>query len=600
MRKLESLLWICILILQMQLQMPLQVSAASPPLTPYEQSNRQETPRYQETIDWLSELAETSDLLSLSSFGTSPQGRDLPLVIADKEGRFSAADHNKREDRVVVLVQACIHAGESCGKDAGMMLLRDIATDASSVAGILDNVTLVFIPIFNVDGHERFGPFNRINQNGPREMGWRSNAQNLNLNRDYLKADLPELQAWLELFAAWSPDFFIDIHSTDGADYQYPITYYLDLRGNLDPQVTKLTTVYRDAMVEAMFADGFPMAPYVSFRDWHDPTSGLKAGASDPRFSIGYLTLQNRPGLLVETHMLKPYHVRVESALKLTAHTLFWCGAHATELRAAVLAADDFAASPEFRAQPYPLTWTSDGDSTLFEYLGVEYETVTSEITGGEWNKFSNKKTTTQIPFFNTIKPVDTAKLPEAYLVPPEWTEVIARLEFHNIEFTRTTAPAEVTYRTWQFSNAQWQPKPYEGHHPVTFDATEVTQTRVFPTGTAVINLNQRSARVIAHLLEPKGPDSLLYWGFFAPIFSRTEYVESYVIEEMIPDLLAANPEWATELADLKAANPEFAADPWAIRYWFYAKTPYYDQRVNIYPVASIDTKAQLDRLAHE
>ncbi|MFT5234609.1 MAG: hypothetical protein ACI9UQ_002656, partial [Candidatus Krumholzibacteriia bacterium] len=578
----------------------LSASLAIEPLTPYEKSNHLETPSYAETMTWLADLAADSSVLKMGSFGTSPQGRDLPLIIADAGGRFLPADHMGRSDRVVVLVQACIHGGESCGKDAGMMLLRNIAANDPSVAGILEKVTLLFIPILNVDGHERFGPYNRINQNGPREMGWRTNAQNLNLNRDYLKADLLETQSWLDLFDAWLPDFFIDIHSTDGADYQYPITYHLELFGGMDAGLTELTTKYRDSMVTKMEADGYPLGPYVSFRTWHDPASGLKAAPSTPRFSTGYMALQNRPGLLVETHMLKPYQVRVDSALKLTTHSLFWCGDNATELRNSVLKADEMAASQIFRAEPYPLTWISDGDSTSFEFLGVEYDSLTSETTGGQWIKFSERKSKSVVPFFDSVEPDDSADLPEAYLIPPEWSDALARLERHHIDFTRLTVPAEVTVRTWKFSNTQWQSKPYEGRHPVTFDATPITETRQFPIGTAVISLNQRSARVIAHLLEPKAPDSLLYWGFFSPIFTQTEYVESYVIESMIPTLLADNPEWATELAALKASNPDFAADPWAIRYWIYAKTPYFDSRVNIYPVASIDEIDQLEQLTHQ
>ncbi len=255
--------------------------------TPYEESGGRITPRYAETVAWLGDLAEGSSLLRLTSFGTSPQGRDLPLIIADRDGRFEPVDHAEREGRVVVLVQACIHAGESCGKDAGMILLRDLAAGTPETEGLLDQVTLVFIPIFNVDGHERFGAYNRINQNGPEEMGWRVTARNQNLNRDFLKADLPETQAWLGLFDDWRPDFFIDIHSTDGADYQYPITYGLETGGNMDPGLTTWTTQYRDAMVTAMADEGYPLGPYVSFRNWHDPASGLKAGSATPRFSQG-------------------------------------------------------------------------------------------------------------------------------------------------------------------------------------------------------------------------------------------------------------------------------------------------------------------------
>ena len=565
--------------------------------TPYEESGGRITPRYAETVKWLGDLATASSLLQMTTFGTSPQGRDLPLIIADRDGRFEPTDHTEREGRVVVMVQACIHAGESCGKDAGMILLRDLAAGTPETEGLLDRVTLVFIPIFNVDGHERFGAYNRINQNGPDEMGWRVTARNQNLNRDFLKADLPETQAWLGLFDDWRPDFFVDIHSTDGADYQYPITYGLETQGNMDPNLTTWTTQYRDAMVTAMDADGYPMAPYVSFRNWHDPASGLKTSAASPRFSQGYTALQNRPGLLIETHMLKPYPVRVDSARKLVLHTLRWCGSHADELRGLVIAADNFAASAEFRAQPFPLTFTSTGDSTEFEFLGVEYETLTSEITGGQWNRFSDRKQTTTVPYFDTLRPNVTAALPEAYLVPPEWTEAISRLEFHGIEFTRLNVPAELEVQTWKFNNPQWQERPYEGHHRVSFTAEPLTEKRTFPKGTAVVDMNQRAARVIAHLLEPQGPDSLVKWGYFDSIFERIEYVESYVIEEMIPTLLAENPTWAAELKQAKADNPEFAADPWAIRYWFYARTPYYDDRVGIYPVGRLFSRPQVREL---
>ncbi len=563
-------------------------------VTPYEESEKRTTPRYEETVSWLSDLAASSSLLHLTSFGTSSQGRELPVVVADRDGRFRAADHTEREGRVVVLVEACIHAGESCGKDAGMILLRDLVADTPESRGLLDQVTLVFVPIFNVDGHERFGAYNRINQNGPEEMGWRVTARNQNLNRDFLKADLPEMQAWLGLFDDWRPDFFIDIHSTDGADYQYPITYALETRGNMDPGLTAWAKTYGAAMAEIMAADGLPMAPYVSFRKWHDPTSGLVGNVAGPRFSQGYTALQNRPGLLIETHMLKPYPVRVESARKLVLHTLRWCGDHAAQLRGLVTAADAHAASAEFRTNPFPLSFISTGDSTEFEFLGVAYETETSAVTGGQWIRFSDVNQTTKLSYFNTVRPDVTVDLPEAYLIPPEWTEAISRLEYHGIKFARLASPAELEVQSWRFTDPHWRERPYEGHHPVTFNSEPLAEKRVFPAGTVVVDMNQRAARVIAHLLEPQGPDSLVKWGYFDSIFERVEYVESYVIEQMIPTLLAENPTWAAELAQAKADNPEFAADPWAIRYWFYERTPYYDDRVGVYPVGRLYSRQQV------
>ena len=568
--------------------------------TPFEESGGLRTPTYDQTMAWFAELAEGSPLVELESFGISPQGRSLPLVVADRDGRFDPADHADRTDHVVLLVQACIHAGESCGKDAGMLLLRDIAEKPDLAAELLDKVTFLFIPIFNVDGHERFGPYGRINQNGPEEMGWRVTGQNLNLNRDYVKADTPEMRAWLALFNAWLPDFFIDIHSTDGADYQYAVTYSLETRGNMDAGLTAWTMAYEQGMTEAMAAGGYPIHPYVTFTDWHDPRSGLKTWVADPRFSQGYTAIQNRPGLLVETHMLKDYPTRVKGTLELVTKTMRWLNGDAANLRALVLAADEATASPEFRAEPFALDFEMTDEAIRVEFAGVAYETVTSEVTGGEYVRFTGEPETMEMEFFGHHTPLVTAKLPEAYIVPREWTEAIERLEAHGVEFARLTEAVELEIRTWKFSDASWRERPYEGHHPVTFTAEPVTETRLFPAGSVVVDMNQRAARVAAHLLEPQGPDSLVKWGFFDMVFERVEYAESYVLEKMIPEMLAENPALAAELAERKAADPEFAADPWAIRYWFYAKTPYYDQRVGMYPVGSLDSPEAVGALPLE
>lgn len=558
--------------------------------TPYEESGGLDTPRYEQTVAWCADLAAATPLLEFVTFGVSPQGRSLPLVIADLHGRFTPEEHRDRSGHTVLLVEACIHAGESCGKDAGMLLLRDLAANGELAARLLDQVTLLFIPIFNVDGHERFGPFGRINQNGPREMGWRTTAQNLNLNRDFLKADTPELRHWLALFNAWQPDFFIDIHSTDGADYQYAVTYALELQGNLEAGLTNWAAEYRDTLNAAMTANGFPLAPYVSFRDWHDPRSGLKAWAAGPRFSQGYCAIRNRPALLVETHMLKEYPVRVESTRILLQHTLVWLNSQTEELRGLIEAADRETAGSDFRARPFPLDFEASDVSRPLDFLGVEYDQVHSAITGGDYFRFSDRPDTFTVEYFDDLSPSVTADLPEAYIVPPEWIEAIDRLQWHGVRLARLREPVELTVRSMEFRDAKWQERPYEGRHPVTFTAEPLSERRIYPAGSVVVPMDQPLARVAAHLLEPEGPDSLVRWGFFDQIFERVEYVESYVIEKMIPELLRASPELADELAARMAADAQFAADPQAIRYWFYEKTPYYDHRVGVYPVGWLDT----------
>jgi murein tripeptide amidase MpaA len=578
--------------------MSLPVAAMDRSPTPLEESAGRRTPRYAETMDWLRELANGSPLLQVTDFGTSPEGRPLPLVIADKRGRFTPAELAARgDDHAVVLVQACIHAGESCGKDAGMLLLRDLVADPELAARLLERVTLLFIPIFNVDGHERFSPYGRINQNGPEEMGWRVTAANLNLNRDHLKADTVEMRAWLAMFAVWLPDFFIDIHSTDGADYQYPLTYSLETHGNLESGVTAWTRRYEQDLTSAMAAQGWPVHPYVALKDWADPGSGLVTWAATPRFSQGYAALQNRPGLLVEAHMLKDYATRVEGVDRLLRHTLGWLNGEAAGLRAAVTAADALTAGPAFRSEPLALDFALTDSVRSIDFLGVGTTEVTSEVTGGRWHRFDGGPQVLKMKMQDVLAPSVIAQLPEAYLVPPAWGEAIERLRVHGVVSWRLDEPVTLEVRSWRLTDPKWQEKSYEGRHPVTFGAEPLVETRTFPAGTVVVDLSQRTARVAAHLLEPLAPDALAQWGFFDAAFERVEYVEAYVIEAMIPQLLADHPEWAAELEATKAASPEFAADPWAIRMWFYARTPWWDGRAGIYPVGCLDDRAVVEAL---
>ncbi len=580
----------------------------------YEQSGKLETPSYQVTIDYCKRLATGSNMISYTTFGQSAQGRDLPLLILDRDG-LDNPDDIHAAGRIILLIQSCIHPGESDGKDAGLMFFRDLAkivpgevkrdsetTIRYPAANLLDNVSIIFIPIFNVDGHERFGPYNRINQNGPRETGWRTTANNLNLNRDYLKADAPEMQAWLRMFNRWIPDFFIDCHTTDGADYQYVITYLMEIYGDMDEGLTTWSkNILIKQMKTRMNSLGYPVFPYVDFRNWHDPRSGLITEVAPPMLSQGYTALRNRPGLLIETHMLKPYSQRVESTYQCILAILEILNKESKNLRNLINAADQFVSSQAFVDRSFPLVFeTTMTDSTMVDFLGMEYDIVKSDLSGGDWFKYSDRPATFSIPYFSTAKPDATVMLPYAYIIPAEWKAVIERLKLHGIRVVELSRDTMLRITTCRFKNPKWQQNSYEGRHPlINIEYDEFAETRLFMAGSAVVEVMQPAGRIIPHILEPKGNGSYVYWGFFDATFEQKEYGESYVIEKMAREMMASNPELKHEFEKKKLADTTFAKNPQQILNWFYNQSPYADNRKGIYPVGKIYDPAIVKAIKH-
>lgn len=563
------------------------VAQAEQWLTHFERSGGLETPRYDETIQYCRNLAKHSPWVHMTSFGTSPQGRALPLVIVSKNQDFRPGKTGS--DKTVIMVQACIHPGESEGKDAGMMLIRDIAITREK-EHLLDNITLLFIPIFNVDGHERFGQYNRINQNGPEEMGWRANARNLNLNRDYLKADSPEMQAWLRLFNTWDPHLFIDCHTSDGADYQYVMTYALETFGNMEKDLTDWQKeVYLPHLEKEMQAEGYPIHVYVSFRNWFDPESGIRSGASPPMISQGYTAIRNRPGLLLETHMLKPYQPRVESTYKMIEHTLALLTTEGPKLRKLIKEADEYTASTAFRQKAFPIDWGIDySDSSWISFEGIAYEKVKSDLTGGDWYKYNGGPASLKLKMFNTPLVMKEVMLPEAYVIPVEWKEVIERLANHNIQMFELPEDMVIPGNTYRFSNYDWNDRPYEGRFRLRCDAKLIDIKRVYPAGSAVIPMDQALAKVAAWALEPEADGSFLEWGFFNTIFEQKEYGEPYVMEKLAREMIAEDPSLLKEFEKQKAESEAFANSQWLQLNWFYSKTPYWDEHKDVYPVGRI------------
>lgn len=555
--------------------------------TPAEASGFTRTPRYGETFDWFQRLDAASPQVRVFEFGRSAQGRALQAVVVSADG-IDSPEAARASGRPLLLIQAAIHPGENEGKDALMALARDL-TVAQRHPGLLEPLILLLVPIFNVDGHERFSPYNRINQNGPEAMGWRSTAQNLNLNRDFTKADSPEMQAWLRLWQAWQPDLLVDMHNTNGADYQYAMTWAYETERNIEPGLASWQRdIFEGAVRPALEAQGWPLTFYVTLKDSTDLAAGLIEGASGPRFSVGYAAAANRPGLLLETHMLKDFATRTRVNEVLLVEMLRAIGRDPQALKRAVARADARRFAP---GEAMPLAFGLSDRTELQDFLGYEYSRSDSELSGGIWVQYHPERPRTfSLPVQREVTVTAEAPAPAAYALPPQWQAVAMRLALHGIEMQRLTAPLEVEATRYRFSGVAWASRPFEGRHAITaLEQRPEPVRQELPAGSWILPMDQPRARLLALLLEPGSPDSFLRWGFFDAIFEDKEYAEPRVMEAMAREMLAADPALRAEFEARLAADAEFAASPRARLRFFYERTPYFDSELNRYPVLRLE-----------
>jgi hypothetical protein len=572
--------------------------------TPAEKSCYATTPDYAETMAYLRRVeAAAPQQVKIETFGKTGEGRELDIVIVSRDGVFDpAAIHAAK--RPVVLVQNSIHAGEMDGKDACLALLRDMVITKSK-ASLLERAVFVFIPMYNLDGHERRSRYNRINQDGPMEIGWRGNGTNLNLNRDYLKADAPETRALMAMFHRWLPDFFVDDHVTDGADYQYDVTFTIDDGPDLPSGTVKwVGDVATPELEKYVDTHGHLASPtYINLVNDNDPAQGLGFNDDPPRFATGYMILEGRPAMLVELHMLKDYKTRVTGNYEILAGLLELVNHDADKLIALNAAADKEAEA--MGAHPlsnvkYPLALGWGGETTPFLFRGYKYTRELSAVSGAMWVRYTHEPWNVSLPRQTGFKVTAETTLPAAYIVPAQWTHVIDVLAAHQVEITRTTAAWTGEVETYRCAGMSWQEPPFEGRHP-TFNGEAmhdpgkfgccvlVRERMSFPAGSAVVRLNQRLSKVAVAWLEPAAPDSAMQWGFFDPIFEQKEYGEGYVLEELAREMMAKDPKLKAEFEKKVASDPAFAGNPNARLEFFYERSPWYAaNRVGLYPVGRL------------
>lgn len=559
-------------------------------LTYFEKSDYLNTPGYEMSMDYFKQIVRYSPFVKMMSIGKSAKGRDINCLIIDRNKEFTPEKAHK-SGKAVILIEAGIHAGEIEGKDAGMLLLREMLVSKEKLS-LLNNAVLLFIPVLNVDGHERTSRFNRINQNGPLEMGWRTTAQNLNLNRDFMKADAPEMQALLKLFSKWMPDFFIDSHTTDGADYQYTLTYSVEKHENIYPETAAwLKNKFIPAFENGIEKSGYLAAPYVSLRG-ENLSQGIEEWASMARLSTGYAALQNRPSLLIETHMLKTYKERVLVTKAAFEWVISFLGNNSRELKDLNSRADvESVRSFIKEKRNLPVDYTGTDDHVPFIFKGFKDYRDSSWITGSGVIRYSNEKLDMKIPYYNKIIVKDSVSVPEGYIVPAEWSSIVERMTLHGISVDKFQAAAKFAVERIKFRNIRFASKPYEGRFLPSYEIERYFDTVIVNAGDYYIKSDQRTIRVIANLLEPLSPDSYIKWGFFNTIFEQKEYFEEYSMEPVARKMAEENEFLKEEFMKRVSSDESFRNNPYQRLNFFYEKSPYFDKQLNLYPVMRLTGK---------
>ncbi len=555
--------------------------------TIFESSGYKATANYRESMDYFKKFEKETQYLKISTFGISPQGRNLYYTIVSKEKIFTS-DEIKKSNKPLVLIMNGIHSGEIEGKDASMLLLREMLITKEKEY-LLENINVMIIPVFSVDGHERSGKYNRINQNGPEEMGWRTTAQNLNLNRDFMKADASEMQAFLQLFSEWMPDFFIDNHTTNGADFQYTLTYGMEKFENVDKKIAQWTKeTFLPYLKKRVESENYLVAPYVGFREGK-LEKGIYDWAAAPRFSNGYAAVQNRPGLLVETHMIKPYKERVFATKAAIEAVLEIANKNPEELISMNKNADKEAVKLYAEQKnPFPLLLKGTDENEPFIFKGYKQLKDSSWISGAERITYTNEPYNIEIPFYNKMEVVETVIAPGMYLIPQEWSVVIEKMKLHGIRVEQIESSKIFEVERYKFKNVKFNQNSYEGRQTVTMDYDTYKETIEVPAGTFAVKTDQRTVRIILHLLEPKSSDSFVRWGFFNTIFEPKEYFEFYVMEKIADEMMEENPGLKKEFLIRLEEDEAFNKSPYQRLNFFYERSPYFDSKLNVYPVMRV------------
>ncbi|MCK0147341.1 M14 family metallopeptidase [Arenibacter sp. F26102] len=550
--------------------------------TVFERSNGEETATYLQVIDFYLQLAKEFPEINIQIIGNTDSGNPLHMVTYNPDADFNFQKIGR--DKSILFINNGIHPGESDGIDATMLLFRDLAMKNIDSP---KNTVVVTIPVYNVGGALNRNSTSRVNQNGPKAYGFRGNAKNYDLNRDFIKSDTKNAHTFAKIFHLIKPDIFIDNHVSNGADYQYTLTHLFTQHNKLGGELGNyLHKEMMPALENSLAEADWDISPYVNVFN-QVPEKGFSQFMDYPRYSTGYTTLWNTLGLMIETHMLKPYKQRVE-------------GVYAMMTKILDLSEKDYKKIKNLREnafevylerQNYPLQWAIDTTrSTVLEFKGYEADEFNSEITGFPRLKYDrNRPFVKEVNYQNYYVPVHEVEIPKAYVIRKGFDKIIDLLTVNQISFKTLLEDTSFAVESYKIDSFSTSTNSYEGHYPHYNTKVLRTNKKVdFTAGDILVPTNQKGMRYLLETLEPEATDSFFNWNFFDAILQQKESFSPYVFEDLALEILQEDKEIKNQFDLKKEIDSTFASDWYAQLDWIYKRSKYYEPEHMQYPIYRI------------
>jgi hypothetical protein len=551
-------------------------------LTIFENGNGNQTASYSEVIDFYKLLDVDFQTINMQTKGLTDSGYPLHMVVYNQEKEFNFEKLNKTKS--VVLINNAIHPGEPDGVDATMMLFRDLALGKIKIP---KNVVLVTIPVYNIGGMLNRNSTSRTNQNGPEEYGFRGNGRNFDLNRDLIKVDTKNSKALIDVFHTVKPDVFIDNHVSNGADYQYTLTYIQTNPNRLGKELGNyISKKMSPNLVGDLKKKGIEAMHYVDSKG-ETPDSGLVQFLDSPRYTTGYTSLFNCLGYVVETHMWKPYTQRVKATYEFMESVMRFVEVNKDEIKKFKKSALE-----EFQiGNQYPVKWELDTTKVeKINFLGYESGHKQSDVTTGNRLFYDRSKPyEKEIKFYSSYKPIAEISIPKAYIIPQSWWNVLDLLKENHCQFSRLKKDSLITVESYKITDYKTASSPYEGHYPHrNVKVVKSTEKVAFRKGDYVFSTNQEAVKFLIEVLEPEATDSYFNWNFFDTILQQKEWYSDYLFEDLANQLLKENPQLQREFDEKRKEDLKFASNPAAQLEWVHKHSRYYEKAHLLYPVFRI------------